>query len=395
MSIVFLGGLLLPSKLEEIAADSRFYVENAANSLQKGFMSGLKAQRLVNLPFIGSFPQAYRRPVFWGSRKLSFKDVDVYEPSFINVRFIRIASRLLAAFVGLCRFSVKDCDIVVYSAYLPFLGAAVLYRSLFRRTNIYLILPDFIEHMGEVSHWRRIVLALETRIFRRLACHVTGFVLLTEAMAEKLGIASDRFVVVEGMIDPDINHDVAEVSASNTRIFLYSGTLDRRYGISDLLEAFASIRSSDVRLWICGSGNASRDVERAAAHDSRISYFGLVSQDAAREMQRKADILVNPRRPDGEFTKYSFPSKTIEYMAAGKPVVMHNLPGLPFDYLPYLQIPTSPDSSGLAKCMSDLAQARADELQGIGMRARDFVLTNKTPERQCERVLELIARSRR
>ena len=41
---------------------------------------------------------------------------------------------------------------------------------------------------------------------------------------------------------------------------------------------------------------------------------------------------MNPRSADAEYTKYSFPSKTIEYLATGVPVVMNRLPGIPEEY---------------------------------------------------------------
>ena len=38
---------------------------------------------------------------------------------------------------------------------------------------------------------------------------------------------------------------------------------------------------------------------------------------------------VNPRQNNEEFTKYSFPSKTMEYLASGVPVVAYKLDGIP------------------------------------------------------------------
>ena len=60
---------------------------------------------------------------------------------------------------------------------------------------------------------------------------------------------------------------------SNEVVFLYTGALERRYDLGDLLEAFQSTDLPHARLWICGSGNASGDVETAAAEDSRITFF--------------------------------------------------------------------------------------------------------------------------
>ena len=70
---------------------------------------------------------------------------------------------------------------------------------------------------------------------------------------------------------------------------------------------------------------------------ANIRYFGFVSHERALELQAKAALLINPRSPKGVFTRYSFPSKTLEYMRSGKPVVCHRLEGIPEEYDPYLQ----------------------------------------------------------
>ena len=57
--------------------------------------------------------------------------------------------------------------------------------------------------------------------------------------------------------------------------------------------------------------------------------MGCVTNDEIVRLQCEATLLVNPRPSDKEFCKYSFPSKTIEYMASGTPVLMTKLPGVP------------------------------------------------------------------
>ena len=104
--------------------------------------------------------------------------------------------------------------------------------------------------------------------------------------------------------------------------------MDTRFGIRDLIAAFNEIDDKEFSLWICGFGLDQPFVEVAAKNDSRIIYWGLVEQNRVFEMQQQATLLVNPRKGDAEFTKYSFPSKTMEYMASGTPTVMYKLPGL-------------------------------------------------------------------
>ena len=64
--------------------------------------------------------------------------------------------------------------------------------------------------------------------------------------------------------------------------------------------------------------------------------LGQVPPEEARRWQHKAAVLVNPRRGDEDFVPYSFPSKNIEYLLTGKPVVAYLLPGMPARYADFL-----------------------------------------------------------
>ena len=79
----------------------------------------------------------------------------------------------------------------------------------------------------------------------------------------------------------------------------------------NLVQAFENVKGNNIELWICGSGDSEAAIREAASRDSRIKFFGLVDSQTALKMQRQATILVNPRTSEGEYTKYSFPSKTI------------------------------------------------------------------------------------
>jgi glycosyltransferase involved in cell wall biosynthesis len=112
------------------------------------------------------------------------------------------------------------------------------------------------------------------------------------------------------------------------------------------------------------------------------------------ELQRAASVLVNPRRPEGEFTKYSFPSKTMEYLASSKQVIMHRLPGMPPEYLEHLTIPATPDASGLAQALRAVSARSKDERAISGAQARAFILASKSPDAQVTRVLDHWAKLR-
>ena len=395
--LVFLGGIFTPRQIGMIERESKGVIQHAADGLQKKLIEGLSVTypgtvSVLNLPFIGSYPQLFRRPFFPGTRE-GFHPT-LLGQSFVNIRVLKSFSRLASSFLGLLRISQsRRCAIVVYSAHLPFLAAAIIYRSIFRHSRICLILPDFPEFMGDGGKLYRMAKAIESWIFYRLARRVDGFVLLTRFMAERLNLRTEQFTVVEGIAEALPGNDLADAEHPELecKAFLYTGTLAARYGVIDLIEAFRLMNHSNAELWICGEGDSKEYVVAAAKQDPRIHFLGQVSRDAARKLQRDATFLVNPRLPEGEFTRYSFPSKTMEYMASGRPVLMHHLVGMPDEYLPHFTRPQSADVSGLATAMEELAKRNSDELRLMGARAKEFVLEQKNAVVQCQKIVKLIA----
>lgn len=134
----------------------------------------------------------------------------------------------------------------------------------------------------------------------------------------------------------------------------------------------------------------SAEVARAAKSHANIRYFGFVSHERALELQAKAALLINPRSPKGVFTRYSFPSKTLEYMRSGKPVVCHRLEGIPEEYDPYLQYIEGEGAGAIVNAVRKALALTPEERLSLGQRARAFVLANKTPGNQCRRLMDFL-----
>lgn len=203
--LVFLGGIFTPLQISMIERESKGVIQNAADGLQKKLIEGLSetypgSMSVLNLPFIGSYPKLSRLTFFPSTTE--FVHSKILGQGFVNIRVLKTLSRFLSTFLGLFRASSsRRCSIIIYSAHLPFLFAAILYRSVFRDSRVCLILPDFPEFMGEGGRLYRIAKSVESWIFYRLVRHIDGFVLLTRFMAERLNLRDDQFVVVEGIAD--------------------------------------------------------------------------------------------------------------------------------------------------------------------------------------------------
>ena len=109
------------------------------------------------------------------------------------------------------------------------------------------------------------------------------------------------------------------------------------------------------------------------------------------KLQQKATLLVNPRTPEGEFTKYSFPSKTMEYFASGKPTLLYRLPGIPDEYFEYCYTVDTLGVDALSETLSCILNLSNEKLEQKGRCARNFVLSQKNPIVQCTKIVQLIS----
>lgn len=388
--IIFLGGLLLDEQIDFIEKNSRWGIQYAADALQKAILRGFLAHRdvnvsVVNLPFIGAFPRLFRSPYFPSTTSVLFDAIPVTGIGFLNFQIAVSFFRLIAAERALDQ---EDKTVIVfYSAHLPFVKAALAQKRKNPNVRVCIVLPDFIEFMGTARWWNKWLIDSRVRQFKKLVPEIDHFVLLTDAMADRLKIGPEKYTVIEGIYDSTHEADAIDWSPEPGPIFIYTGTLAARYGILDLLDAFGQLDNDSAQLWICGDGDASAVVEARARIDNRITYFGRVSRPRAQELQSRAHVMVNPRRPEGEFTRYSFPSKTMEYLASGRPVLMHFLPGIPEEYRQHLITPSTGDMRGLASAMQMVAGMSEGALRQKGAAGRAFVLACKNPKNQIGRML--------
>lgn len=341
MSIAFLGGVFDASHNEEIIAKTNTYVEYAANNFQRKIIEGLREcgeePLVLSAPFLGAYPKAYREWYFRGFDP-AVKDESGYEyVNFLNVWGLRNPARCAALKRVLKPFiQSKDEEklIIVYTPHTPFLQAANYAKRKDPRIRICLVVPDLPQYMNLADHVSpvyRFLKQYDVKAFRRENRKVDSYVVLTEPMTEDLQVGGRPYCVVEGIYEP-ADQPPAEKAQRQERTIVYTGKLDRRFGIMELVEAFEGMEDENLRLVICGSGEERENVERQARQDRRIRYLGQVSSEEARQVILEGDVLVNPRKNDSDYTKYSFPSKIIDYLATGNPVVAYRLDGMPAVY---------------------------------------------------------------
>ncbi len=224
-----------------------------------------------------------------------------------------------------------------------------------------------------------------------LLARFDGYILLTEAMNTLVNPFGKPFLVAEGQVDAAMSDAANDLSGKcSEKICLYAGMLHEKYGVVKLVEAFRKVNDEAARLVLYGDGDATERIREIANEDERIEYRGMADNRTVVQEELKATLLINPRPSDEDFTAYSFPSKNLEYMVSGTPVLTTKLPGMPREYDQYAYLFDDESVDGMAKTLNEVLRLSLEELHSMGSRAKAFVLSNKSNTAQARRVLEFM-----
>ena len=160
---------------------------------------------------------------------------------------------------------------------------------------------------------------------------------------------------------------------------VYTGWLDELRGIPLLLQAFGQLEGDGYRLVITGRGELQHAVEEAAGADSRITYLGyLASHDDVVALYAQASVLVNLYRTDSPTLRYAFPSKVLEYLATGRPVVSTCTAGMREGYADIVTLLEEETPEALADLLRQIESMDTETIKQRGTTAKEFILKNKT-----------------
>lgn len=399
MKVLMICGVFAKEHEAEVMARAKGSVEFSANLFQQKLIAGFRAQQqdlqVLSAPFIGAYPMGSSWFVFRNFRQ---PQEEIRYVPFHNLWGLRNLSRAAALKKAVKSFAAEedpDKRILVYCPHTPFLEAAVYAKSLDPRIRICLYVPDLPDYMNLRSDRSKLYdIAKKADIARmhRLMEQVDSFVLLTEPMRQMLPVGNKPCLVREGILSRKPEPRLPQ-EAENTKNIVYTGKMDAAFGILQLLEGFRQIPEESYRLVLCGSGDCDEAVRKAAREDSRILALGQLPPEEAAKWQQRAAVLVNPRPNNAEYTKYSFPSKNIEYLLTGKPVVAFQLDGMPGIYEDFLY-PVSqqiPEERAMAEAICRAVQDAPENWQKKHLAFLRYAEQRLSAESIAQAILEQLA----
>ena len=396
MKYAFLTTLIPAQMAEEVRQKSTHNMQDAANALQWNIYNGLCSNideriTIFNVLPIGSFPQYYKDPFV---KRSFFGEGDEHvNIGFCNVKLIkkwRQAGKIFARLNKWCKEDNEEKTLFVYTMSAPFMVAVNKLKARFPKLKVCVIIAD-LPHLSNLSSkkslLKRIYEKTQSKVSYSHIDAVDSFVLLTEQMAEYLRIRVP-YVVMEGISTLQTLKD--RKGECGIKTVLYTGTLHKRFGILNLVSAFEGIEDPSYRLVICGTGDSEAEIRESAQRDARIEFKGQMRREDILELQKEATVLVNPRQNNEEFTKYSFPSKNLEYLSSGVPLIAYKLDGIPDEYDAYINYVPEDSVESLRQTLVEICEDTDGRAAKRALDAARFVVEEKNPQKQTLKMIKML-----
>ena len=249
-------------------------------------------------------------------------------------------------------------------------------------------MPDFADECDQHSLLKSILYHAYNQKIKKGISKLDKHIVLTNAMSV---ISNQKpWMLLDCIVDETMLDGLYPMPHSDSLPhILYAGKLHQEFGLDLLAHAIPLVQNECV-FDIYGDGNYIDQLKSLAQKYNNIHLHGIVPLKEVLHAELSATVLVNPRTSQGEFTKYSFPSKTAEYMLAGVPVVMFHLPGIGTEYNKYICFSEEETAESLAKQIDHVLSMTQEERHQIGTKSKAFVVQNKNNFEQARRVLTFI-----
>ncbi len=364
------------------------------SALLKGFSDNQAELNVRSFPVIPAFPKS--KYLGWGSRWEKLESgYQTTWLSTINISGVKQLSQRISSYITLKRW-LKDNQnaekaVLIYSAYQPISKSIVTLCKKYA-TKCYAIIPDLPRDMYSVAKINP-VKKFFSKFYVRAAVNTQGYfdgyIYLTEHMKDVINPKAP-YVVVEGIANNAEARRLLAQDKEPVKAIMYAGALSEKYGLRNLIEAFNAADLADTQLWLFGSGDFQEEIAKYAQINPRIHFFGRVPREKILEYEKKATLLVNVRDDNDAFTRYSFPSKVIEYMLSGTPLFMTRLSGIPDEYYDYTFSAGDNSVVTLKAELERICAMPVEELLAFGAKAQQFVVEQKNSRIQAAKILNFI-----
>lgn len=358
-------------------------------------LSGININGVQNITISERQISRGQKPYYWKSYKEELKNGDIVEYlPFLTIPLLGQIIRANAVFFKLLGYLIWGekprviiCDVMRFWVSTP----ALLFGKIFKVKVVGFAadIPQmyFHQYKGKVT-W---IQSLLRKLYSSITTHYDAYIELSSYMDECINPKKRPKIVIEGIVgssEESIFKIKNKEYAHSNKIILYTGGLYEKYGVKMLVDAVAERKDSSIELWLLGKGELETYIQSVSSPN--IKFFGYCPHEKVIAMQQDADFLINPRFSNEDYTKYSFPSKIMEYLVSGTPIIGTRLKGIPDDYFDYI-IPIEEETiSGLNVVFDKILHMTASECEILGKKGKQYVLQQKNNIIQSNRLIDWI-----
>ena len=402
MKLIFITGLYTKEMEAFLLKKFPSYIQNAPNVFQWAIIDGLVSNNIkfevLSYPFLPCFPTnkfilTPKEDILYDKKNIgkvmNYSTIPILKQISISISIKKYISKLLK------ENKTEKIVVLTYSPLSYFVKPIIELKKTHKNLSLVSIVTDLIDDVHNFKENstipKQILNKLEYKAVKEAYNYIDKFILLTEQMTEKIPHSLNKNIVIEGIIsDKSILHEKSEVDKDKKSIF-YAGTLEEFSGVRELINAFKKINGENLLLIICGQGALATEIKEAALQDNRIIYLGVQPREEVLRLQKESTLLINPRRPDKSITRFSFPSKTMEYLVSGTPMLGYKLEGIPTEYYNYFYTINDLDEIALIDILSKVLSLPQKELNKKAKEAYDFIMKNKIAKIQVKRIIKFIS----
>lgn len=395
-SILYLG-FAIPKEIQDEVNESDSLPHFATNkfswSLVKALNFSFKEIYIISSAEIRNYPAAKR--IFFRTQKFQSSNYKGLFIGFINIILLKHISRLVILFFKIGRIIKKKQikHIIVHGTHTPFMLVALWSKWVYN-TQIAILLTD--QHGAEVpsdGFLGRVFRNADTKIMLSMLKRMDSFICLSELFVSKYNLSPS--LVIPGILNSEFssygNIDIINTFSDNKKeTIVFAGGINKQNGIDILLASIKLIPSLDIDFIILGNGDLVQKVIEEASNDPRIKFYGVKHGKELYQYLLTASLLINPRPVHEEYSRTSFPSKLIEYMSTGVPILTTKLESIPNEIKDCFFYIERPDAQSIASSIYHIISLNKEDRINVGMKAKNAVREFYSEEKIGDRIHDLI-----
>jgi glycosyltransferase involved in cell wall biosynthesis len=234
---------------------------------------------------------------------------------------------------------------------------------------------------------------LEKRILPRIRFAYTVSQSIADAYKAKYGIPME-VIFNYPKRDTSLIQPGFILRKGRENIILYQGSVNMGRGLALAIKAMKFI--GDARLVVIGEGDILEDLVKLAENtglSERVTFAGRISIDKLMLYTRQADIGISLEEDLGLNYRFALPNKLFDYIQAGIPVLVSDLPEMAAVVRKYDigKVTRTKDPSELASCISYMLHNEADREKW----KKNLLLASEELcwEKEEEKLLDIIQRA--